>query len=952
MAVHPRKSDPRPKGNLDPTNDSIPDSSARRSLLHVLDVGPLKPSHAIQIVLELAENLQKLHDQRLVQGNLSLATIQMDSADHPQLINPSLPVDSLHTPEADLKNLGEILYELLTGQPPGSASMKTLVPEIPAVLEIIHAKTLPTSRPRYTSCSQLANDLRHFLKGTSTNFPGASGAFLQDLPGRRLISTSFAILAVLSLGLISLLLFQILQQFRKTQRAEHLVQQLQMDLEEARQLRFQAQQDQQEAQSDRNLAETMAQQLKREKQILEETVTATRQAGSKILDEKNGLMRRLNTLSQSLYLQYLALATIELQKGRPDQANRWLDPCQLDEKQGWEWRLLRNQAQKPVSTGWHRLSFRPPDGRWLAWAHGNTVILRRRVANPSPSDIRILEAPEPVISIAFTTDGRFLVAGCLHGAVRGWDLTTNEASTVFRDRHEGKVHVVACSADGQLVATAGDDRSVHLTRVGLGEWKTQVLKEIHATAITWLSFDPGGRQIASASQDGITRQWLVDSGKEIHAPLENTNLLAFQQQGRLHAIARDNGSVTLYNPDDKPVGGFPGFHDLKDLVLTRNDRCVTLDRQGIMTAWEIRLPDPAIETMSASSTGGCAISPEGDMIAWMPDLQRVVLRSPGQASMSTWNWNQSTGKNQFPSEVEPPNLETLSEPMALLVWEPTSRRLLTINHLRDRDEHPVSSLCRLWDAGQGKRIQEWKENRFPISACAISCKGVTVWGGTSGQIEFLDDPASGKRITLDAHEGTIRFLVFSPDGNRLVTAGSDRRLILWDVTSRKSLHTITDIEVVGGLAFTADNHFLFAGIAGGQILQWQTDPLKEIRKLQMPNRQGVQGLVTDPHSEWILGWSQQGCLQRWQIIDGQPNPLANGPGCGIVAIAVHPGENRLALACRDRTIRIWNSVNLAEILSLECEANPGAGLAFRPDGKELTATTSRGIRRWLAPTTP
>jgi WD40 repeat protein len=139
-----------------------------------------------------------------------------------------------------------------------------------------------------------------------------------------------------------------------------------------------------------------------------------------------------------------------------------------------------------------------------------------------------------VKSVAYSPDGRQLAQGGIDKIVLVWDPASGQLLGTLTG-HQGSAEYVAYSPDGQRLVSA-DHREVRQWDVTTYQsWRSSLAG--HVSGVNCAAYSPDGRRLASGSNDRTVRQWDVETGKQIGAPLvswgtEEIQCVAYSPDGR------------------------------------------------------------------------------------------------------------------------------------------------------------------------------------------------------------------------------------------------------------------------------------------------------------------------------------------------------------------------------------------------------------------------------------
>ena len=378
-----------------------------------------------------------------------------------------------------------------------------------------------------------------------------------------------------------------------------------------------------------------------------------------------------------------------------------------------------------------------------------------------------------------------------------------------------------------------------------------------------IAFSPSGDTVAVATTIGV---WIYDvhTGRELNlftGPMSGANAIAYTS----------NGST---------------------LVAAHWDRTVRL--------WGVKdfLPmDPAPFTENPGPIYAVAVSPNGRMVA--SGGADETSRNDGEPGGLIKVWDLAT------RELRP--ILRYKTPVSTVAFSPNSRWIAGGSG---------NGTIRIWDAGTGERIYEFKEHTESVWKLDFSPDSKWLLSISSDGTGLLRSLVNPHKIpsTFRQQGTTIYAANFFPDnkddGYTFVTGSSDKRIQLWHTNTINNDALSPDNRALEGhndsvwiLAFSKDGQNLASGSLDGTVRLWDLDLRLERIKIT-GHTGGIKALAyTEDNRILACGTGLDGILRLWDAgTSGQLSTLLDHAGLNKVVTFSSDGRTLASSGNEDRTI--------------------------------------------------
>ena len=495
------------------------------------------------------------------------------------------------------------------------------------------------------------------------------------------------------------------------------------------------------------------------------------------------------------------------------------------------------------------------------------------------------------LSVCFSPDGKTLASSGdeWNSNIRLWDVQTGELlktlkkRTAFEDFEGLDVNSVVFSPDGNIIASGSGNGAIRLWNVHTGEFIKYLVG--HTKSVNSVVFSPNGNRLMSTGEDGVCL-WDISTGefiKKVQVPAVGA---AFSPDGNTCAIASEMGIFvrnahtlqfleSLTENRGSEDNNFRGkdIGSIQSVAFSPDGNMIVSCGGNNIHLWDsdtnqllntlIRHTEP-INTVVFSPDGETIASGSSDrtirlwdvntreqiktLMGHTDSVNSVVFSSDGETIASAGNdrtirlWNANTGEliRTLTGHIE--NVNTIAfSPDGNTIASGSGRWV----YGGDDGGKNVGQEIRLWSAHTGEHLETLIVDSSVVNSVVFSPDGKTLasgiahWRGYEGiaradEEVYLWNAHTGEHLkTLTGHKDVVSSVVFSPDGNLIVSADWyywdgylsswtwSGEIRVWDAETGEHLKTLTGhTGGVSSMAFSPDGKTLASSRTDGTILLW------------------------------------------------------------------------------------------------------------------------------------
>ncbi|KAH8828903.1 WD40-repeat-containing domain protein [Flagelloscypha sp. PMI_526] len=214
-----------------------------------------------------------------------------------------------------------------------------------------------------------------------------------------------------------------------------------------------------------------------------------------------------------------------------------------------------------------------------------------------------------------------------------------------------------------------------------------------------------------------------------------------------------------------------------------------------------------------------------------------------------------------------------------------------------------------------------------------------------GQLLVWEWQSESYILKQQGHFFDMNTLAYASDGQTIATGGDDGKVKVWSATTGFCFVTFSEHTApVSSVAFVKQGSVLFTASLDGTVRAYDLVRYRNFRTFTSPSPVQFSSLAVDPSGEVVAAGSTDSFeIYMWSVQTGKLLDVLTGHEGPVSSLDFSPaGANQLASGSWDGSVRVWNVFGRSRAVEPFTLNSDVLAVAFRPDGRELAASTLNG----------
>ncbi|MFN0186360.1 MAG: WD40 repeat domain-containing protein [Aquabacterium sp.] len=634
-------------------------------------------------------------------------------------------------------------------------------------------------------------------------------------------------------------------------------------------------------------------------------------------------------------------------------------------------------------------------GVW-SWGADGVLQAHNPLDHSAGASGRWVQEPSLHGVLAVDPAGQLAATASEGGMLRLWDLDSpaNRLPRAQWRRHQRLVTGTQFVANGQQLVTASQDGTVKLWALSDSALREPLRQRRHTIGIRQMRAADDAQWVVTVDENGALQWWglLGDNDEPMRGSWGTTvdidRRLAVSEAARMVAVGGSDGMVHLLPLDGTgavtPLAAHQAHQGrVRALAFTADGaHLVSAGDDGRVLRWSLaqtghaefvtlaRHAAPVGQlALDETGTAGASMDDHGELQVWSPAGPARPDRRPvwrglegvtGVAAFSadgngllTTGWSGERCRWQLDGDAEP---QPLPEPgdrasaSRLALWIDDRRQVLTVG---------IDQTVTLWDASPSAAagaapIRRWGVGDHLTGLHWSGAMQRLVTAGWDRRLALwdLDTPQVPALLAQSPpHPNVLRDLALLPDGLRAVTACDDGVLRLWNLERLDGASPLAECSAhdaqINQLCVFDQGRAVLSACNDHTLVVWRgLDQPQPGGPLVLRGHQGAVLAVAAAAGDRAVSASADGSVRLWDLAASSLLATWHGHEQPVHDVVV-AADGRLAVtAGADGTVRVWDLDQPARADALFVLPVRGAAKALRLDGQRLIVIEAGGLAHW------